>query len=238
MEKFKERTSIIIGDQALERLDRSRVIVFGLGGVGSYVVEALARAGVGHLTLVDFDDVDATNINRQLPALHSTIGSKKVDVVLERVRDINPEIDVRGYVSLYDETTSDRLLEGHYDYVVDAIDMVKSKIHLIDTCYKRGLKIISSMGMGNKLDPCQIEVSDIHKTEMCPLAKLVRKEAKQRGIKKLTVVYSKEKPSQPRLVEVDGRQERINGSISFVPSAGGLVIASYVVRDLLGLIYK
>ena len=224
MEKFKERTSIIIGDQALERLDRSRVIVFGLGGVGSYVVEALARAGVGHLTLVDFDDVDATNINRQLPALHSTIGSKKVEV--------------RGYVSLYDETTSDRLLEGHYDYVVDAIDMVKSKIHLIDTCYKRGLKIISSMGMGNKLDPCQIEVSDIHKTEMCPLAKLVRKEAKQRGIKKLTVVYSKEKPSQPRLVEVDGRQERINGSISFVPSAGGLVIASYVVRDLLGLIYK
>ena len=238
MEKFKERTSIIIGDQALERLDQSRVIVFGLGGVGSYVVEALARAGIGHLTLVDFDDVDITNVNRQLPALHSTLGCKKVDVVLDRVRDINPNIDVKGHICLYDETTSDQLLEDHYDYVVDAIDMVKSKIHLIETCYIRGLNIISSMGMGNKLDPCQIEISDIHKTEMCPLAKLVRKEAKQRGIKKLTVVYSKEKPSKPLVVEDDGSLERINGSISFVPSAGGLVIASYVVRDLLGLISK
>lgn len=238
MDKFKERTSIIIGDQAIEKLDQASVIVFGLGGVGSYVVEALARAGIGHLTLVDFDDVDITNVNRQLPALHSTLGCKKVDVVLDRVRDINPNIDVKGHICLYDETTSDQLLEGHYDYVVDAIDMVKSKFHLIETCYKRGLKIISSMGMGNKLDPCQIEISDIHKTEMCPLAKLVRKEARQRGIKKLTVVYSKEKPSQPLVVEHGGSLERINGSISFVPSAGGLIIASYVVRDLLGLISK
>ena len=232
MDKFKERTSIIIGDQAIEKLDQASVIVFGLGGVGSYVVEALARAGIGHLTLVDFDDVDITNVNRQLPALHSTLGCKKVDVVLDRVRDINPNIDVKGHICLYDETTSDQLLEDHYDYVVDAIDMVKSKIHLIETCYIRGLNIISSMGMGNKLDPCQIEISDIH------LAKLVRKEAKQRGIKKLTVVYSKEKPSKPLVVEYDGSLERINGSISFVPSAGGLVIASYVVRDLLGLISK
>lgn len=238
MDKFKERTSIIIGDQAIEKLDQASVIVFGLGGVGSYVVEALARAGIGHLTLVDFDDVDITNVNRQLPALHSTLGCKKVDVVLDRVRDINPNIDVKGHICLYDETTSDQLLEDHYDYVVDAIDMVKSKIHLIETCYIRGLNIISSMGMGNKLDPCQIEISDIHKTEMCPLAKLVRKEAKQRGIKKLTVVYSKEKPSKPLVVEHGGSLERINGSISFVPSAGGLVIASYVVRDLLGLISK
>lgn len=238
MDKFKERTSIIIGDQAIEKLDQASVIVFGLGGVGSYVVEALARAGIGHLTLVDFDDIDITNVNRQLPALHSTLGCKKVDVVLDRVRDINPNIDVKGHICLYDETTSDQLLEDHYDYVVDAIDMVKSKIHLIETCYKRGLKIISSMGMGNKLDPCQIEISDIHKTEMCPLAKLVRKEAKQRGIKKLTVVYSKEKPSQPLVVEDGGSLERINGSISFVPSVGGLIIASYVIRDLLGLISK
>lgn len=238
MDKFKERTSIIIGDQAIEKLDQASVIVFGLGGVGSYVVEALARAGIGHLTLVDFDDVDITNVNRQLPALHSTLGCKKVDVVLDRVRDINPNIDVKGHICLYDETTSDQLLEGHYDYVVDAIDMVKSKIYLIETCYMRGLKIISSMGMGNKLDPCQIEISDIHKTEMCPLAKLVRKEAKQRGIKKLTVVYSKEKPSQPLVVEDGGSLERINGSISFVPSVGGLIIASYVIRDLLGLISK
>lgn len=238
MDKFKERTSIVIGDQAIEKLDQASVIVFGLGGVGSYVVEALARAGIGHLTLVDFDDVDITNVNRQLPALHSTLGCKKVDVVLDRVRDINPNIDVKGHICLYDETTSDQLLEDHYDYVVDAIDMVKSKIHLIETCYKRGLKIISSMGMGNKLDPCQIEISDIHKTEMCPLAKLVRKEAKQRGIKKLTVVYSKEKPSQPLVVEDGGSLERINGSISFVPSVGGLIIASYVIRDLLGLISK
>lgn len=236
MEKFKERTSIIIGDQGVKRLDEARVLVFGLGGVGSYVVEALARAGIGHLTLVDFDYVDITNINRQLPALHSTIGRKKVDVIVDRIRDINPNIDVRGYACLYDETTSDQLLEGDYDYVVDAIDMVKSKIHLIESCYKRGLRIISSMGMGNKLDPCKIEISDIHKTEMCPLAKIIRKEAKQRGIKKLTVVYSKEKPSKPRELEEDGRTSRVNGSISFVPSAGGLIIASYIVRDLLGSI--
>nr|WP_297573181.1 tRNA threonylcarbamoyladenosine dehydratase [uncultured Peptostreptococcus sp.] len=236
MEKFKERTSIIIGDQGVKRLDEARVLVFGLGGVGSYVVEALARAGIGHLTLVDFDDVDITNINRQLPALHSTIGRKKVDVIVDRIRDINPNIDVRGYACLYDETTSDQLLDGDYDYVVDAIDMVKSKIHLIESCYKRGRRIISSMGMGNKLDPCKIEISDIHKTEMCPLAKIIRKEAKQRGIKKLTVVYSKEKPSKPGELEEDGRTSRVNGSISFVPSAGGLIIASYIVRDLLGSI--
>lgn len=238
MDKFKERTSIIVGDQGLDKLDKASVIVFGLGGVGSYVVEALARSGIGRLTLVDFDTVDITNINRQIPALHSTIGCKKVDIISDRVKDINPNIKVIAHAQLYDKTTSDQLLDGDFDYVIDAIDMLKPKLHLIETCYKRGLKIISSMGMGNKLDPCQIEISDIHKTQMCPLAKIIRKEAKERGIKKLTVIYSKEKPSKPRLIQKDSKSEMVNGSISFVPSAGGLIIASYVVRDILGLLEK
>lgn len=238
MDKFKERTSIIVGDQGLDKLDKASVIVFGLGGVGSYVVEALARSGIGRLTLVDFDTVDITNINRQIPALHSTIGCKKVDIISDRVKDINPNIKVIAHAQLYDKTTSDQLLDGDFDYVIDAIDMLKPKLHLIETCYKRGLKIISSMGMGNKLDPCQIEISDIHKTQMCPLAKIIRKEAKERGIKKLIVIYSKEKPSKPRLIQKDSKSEMVNGSISFVPSTGGLIIASYVVRDILGLLEK
>lgn len=234
IDKFKDRTRIVIGDEGIDKLQEARVIVFGLGGVGSYVVEGLVRAGIGNLTIVDFDEVDITNINRQIPALHSTIGMKKTDVLSDRIKDINPNIKLVSHTCLYDESTSEKLLEGDYDYVVDAIDMVASKIHLIDTCYHKGLNIISSMGMGNKLDPTMIEISDIHKTEMCPLAKVIRKEAKKRGIKKLPVVYSKEKPRNTGIEMEDGRTKRVNGSMSFVPSCAGLIIASYIVRELIG----
>ncbi|MDU5681996.1 MAG: tRNA threonylcarbamoyladenosine dehydratase [Peptostreptococcus sp.] len=233
-DKYKERTKIVIGQDGIDLLRNSNVLVFGIGGVGSYVVEGLVRAGIGKLTIVDFDTVDITNINRQIPALHSTIGMNKTDVLEKRIKDINPEINLKCHTSLYNEDTSDTLLDGDYDFVVDAIDMVPSKIHLIESCYKRGLNIISSMGMGNKLDPTMIEIADIHKTEMCPLAKIIRREAKKRGIKKLPVVYSREKPRDTGITQEDGRTKRVNGSMSFVPSCAGLIISSYIVRKIIG----
>lgn len=231
--KFSQRTEIVIGKEGVERLSNAKVIVFGVGGVGSYVVEALARAGIGNLTIVDFDDVDITNINRQIPALHSTIGRYKVEVMEERIKDINPDINIVAKRALFDEETSDELLSGDYDFIVDAIDMMKSKIHLIEECYKRGLNIISSMGMGNKLDPTMIEISDLYKTEMCPLAKVLRRELKKRGVKKLPIVYSKEKPRETAVFKEGDRIKRVNGSMSFVPSSAGLAIASYIVRELI-----
>ncbi|HBF5406759.1 TPA: tRNA threonylcarbamoyladenosine dehydratase [Clostridioides difficile] len=217
----------------MEKLNNSNIIVFGVGGVGSFTVEALARAGVGNITIVDFDDVDITNINRQIPALHSTVGRYKVDVMEERILDINPNINIKKIRSLYNKDTSDEILTERYDYVVDAIDMVSSKIHLIETCEKKGLKIISSMGMGNKLDPTKIVVTDIHKTSTCPLAKVMRKELRDRGIKKLKVVYSTEQPIELKKKVMNGRKVT-PGSVSFVPSVGGLIIASVIVNELLG----
>lgn len=233
-DKYKERTKIVIGQDGIDLLRNANILVFGIGGVGSYVVEGLVRAGIGNLTIVDFDTVDITNINRQIPALHSTIGMNKTGVLEKRIKDINPEINLKCHTSLYNEDTSDTLLDGDYDFVVDAIDMVPSKIHLIESCYKRGLNIISSMGMGNKLDPTMIEIADIHKTEMCPLAKIIRREAKKRGIKKLPVVYSREKPRDTGITQEDGRTKRVNGSMSFVPSCAGLIISSYIVRKIIG----
>ncbi|WP_317947026.1 tRNA threonylcarbamoyladenosine dehydratase [Clostridioides difficile] len=217
----------------MEKLNNSNIIVFGVGGVGSFTVEALARAGVGNITIVDFDDVDITNINRQIPALHSTVGRYKVDVMEERILDINPNINIKKIRSLYNQDTSDEILTERYDYVVDAIDMVSSKIHLIETCEKKGLKIISSMGMGNKLDPTKIVVTDIHKTSTCPLAKVMRKELRDRGIKKLKVVYSTEQPIELKKKVMNGRKVT-PGSVSFVPSVGGLIIASVIINELLG----
>lgn len=233
-DKYKERTKIVIGQDGIDLLRNANILVFGIGGVGSYVVEGLVRAGIGNLTIVDFDTVDITNINRQIPALHSTIGMNKTDVLEKRIKDINPEINLKCHTSLYNEDTSDTLLDGDYDFVVDAIDMVPSKIHLIESCYKRGLNIISSMGMGNKLDPTMIDIADIHKTEMCPLAKIIRREAKNRGIKKFPVVYSREKPRDTGITQEDGRTKRVNGSMSFVPSCAGLIISSYIVRKIIG----
>lgn len=229
---FRTRTGLIVGNEGLDKLKNSNVIVFGVGGVGSFAAEAIARAGVGKMTIVDFDDVDITNINRQLPALHSTIGRDKVDVMKERILDINPDIDICAVKAKYTAENSDELLCENYDYVVDAIDMVTSKIHLIESCIKKNLRIISSMGMGNKLDPTKIVVTDIHKTQMCPLAKVMRKELRDRKIKKLKVVYSTEQPVELKEKIMNGKKIT-PGSISFVPSVGGLTIASVVVNDLI-----
>lgn len=233
MEKnFTTRTGLIIGNEGIEKLRNSNVIIFGVGGVGSFAAEAIARAGVGNMTIVDFDNVDITNINRQLPALHSTVGKYKVEVMKERILDINPDINIKAIRDVYNKDTSDKILTENYDYVVDAIDMVTSKIHLIETCKSKGLEIISSMGMGNKLDPTKIVVTDIHKTSMCPLAKVMRKELKDRKIKKLKVVYSTEQPQKLRKKIMNGKKVT-PGSTSFVPSVGGLMIASVVINDLL-----
>lgn len=233
MEKnFTTRTGLIIGDEGIEKLKNSNVIIFGVGGVGSFAAEAIARAGVGSMTIVDFDDVDITNINRQLPALHSTVGKYKVEVMKDRILDINPNINIKAIKDIYNKETSEKLLTEDYDYVIDAIDMVTSKIHLIETCKLKGLEIISSMGMGNKLDPTKIVVTDIYKTSMCPLAKVMRKELKDRKIKKLKVVYSTEQPQELKQKIMNGKKIT-PGSISFVPSVGGLTIASVVINDLL-----
>lgn len=233
MEKnFTTRTGLIIGDEGIEKLRNSNVIIFGVGGVGSFAAEAIARAGVGNMTIVDFDNVDITNINRQLPALHSTVGKYKVEVMKERILDINPDINIKAIRDVYNKDTSDKILTENYDYVIDAIDMVTSKIHLIETCKSKGLEIISSMGMGNKLDPTKIVVTDIHKTSMCPLAKVMRKELKDRKIKKLKVVYSTEQPQELKKKIINGKKVT-PGSTSFVPSVGGLMIASVVINDLL-----
>ena len=233
MEKnFTTRTGLIIGDEGINKLKNSNVIVFGVGGVGSFAAEAIARAGVGNLTIVDFDDVDITNINRQLPALHSTVGKYKVEVMKDRILDINPDINIKAIREVYNKDTSESILCENYDCVVDAIDMVTSKIHLIETCKNKGLEIISSMGMGNKLDPTKIEVTDIHKTTICPLARVMRKELKDRKIKKLKVVYSTEQPKELKKKILNGKKVT-PGSVSFVPSVGGLIIASVVINDLL-----
>ncbi len=232
---FSMRTELLLGNEGMDKLKKSKVAVFGVGGVGSFVCEALARAGVGTLIMIDHDDIDITNINRQLPALHSTVGKSKVECMKQRVLDINPDINVIAYKRLYDKNSACELLSSDYDYVVDAIDMISSKLDLIERCYKADIKIISSMGMGNKLDPTQIEVADISKTQMCPLARVMRKELKSRNIKTLKVVYSTEKPIKPVVgISSDSRRET-PGSTSFVPSVGGLVIASVVVTDIVSL---
>ena len=229
---FKMRTGLIIGQDGLDKLKNSNVIVFGVGGVGSFACEAIVRAGVGNITIVDFDDVDITNINRQIPALHSTVGKFKVDVMKERLLDINPDLNIKTVKKVYNAETSDEILIEDYDYVVDAIDMVTSKIKLIEVCNEKGLKIVSSMGMGNKFDPTKIVVTDIYKTHTCPLAKVLRRELKNRRIKKLKVVYSTEQPIELKEKIMNGRKVT-PGSVSFVPSVGGLIIASVVIRDLL-----
>ena len=226
------REERLIGKENLEKLTKAKVAVFGIGGVGSFVVEGLARAGIGKFLLVDNDTIDITNINRQIHANITTVGKNKVDVMKERLLDINPDLNIKAIKKLYNAETSDEILTEDYDYVVDAIDMVTSKIKLIETCKEKGFNIISSMGMGNKLDPTKIVVTDIYKTHTCPLAKVLRRELKDRRIKKLKVVYSTEQPRELQERIMNGRKVT-PGSISFVPSVGGLTIASVVVRELL-----
>ena len=220
------RTEMIIGSDAVEILKASSVIIFGIGGVGSYVVEGLARAGVGNLTLVDNDVVDITNINRQIPALHSTIGKLKAAVMAERVKDINPDCNVDARECFFMPDTADTFDFKEYDHVVDAIDTVTGKLALIEKAYSEGVPIISSMGTGNKLDPAQFKITTIEKTKVCPLAKIMRKELKNRSIKGVKVLYSEEEP-----IRHEGGSAP--GSISFVPSVAGLMIAGEVIKDLI-----
>ena len=200
------------------------------GGVGSYTIEALTRSGIGKITLIDNDVVDITNINRQLIADTATIGKPKVEVAKERLLKINPNIEIITRQIFYDKTSKKKLLNTHYDYIVDAIDSVASKLSLVEEAYKRNIPIISCMGTGNKLDPTKFEIADISKTSVCPLAKVMRKELNKRGIHHLKVVYSKEEPHR-----FDEENKRVPASISFVPSVAGLILAGEVIRDLLQL---
>ena len=217
------RTELLLGEVGMERLKKARVAVFGVGGVGGHVVEALARSGIGTLDLIDKDTIAPSNLNRQIIALRSTIGRSKVEVAKERVMEINPEAVVNIYQTFYLPETAGLFDFGQYDYVVDAIDTVTGKIELVMQAEKTKTPIISSMGAGNKLDPTAFRVSDIYKTSVCPLAKVMRRELKKRGIKKLKVVYSEEKPSA---------SVRPPGSLAFVPSVVGLIIAGEVIKDI------
>lgn len=224
------RTKILIGDEGLEKLKNAKVAVFGVGGVGSFVVEALARAGVGNFVLIDKDQVSLSNINRQLIATHETIGQLKVDVAKKRILSINPEAKVETFAEFFMPGNTD-ILNNSITYIVDAIDTVTAKIELVMQAQKLGIPIISSMGTGNKLNPCLFEITDIYKTQVCPLAKVMRKELKQRGVKHLKVLYSKEDPKKSGIIGENGKT--IPGSISFVPSVAGLIIAGEVIKDLL-----
>jgi len=230
------RTELLLGKEAMLKLKKSTVAVFGVGGVGSYVVEALARSGIGKFVLFDNDDVSLTNINRQLIATNKTIGRKKVEVMCERIMDINPNAEVEINACFYLPENADKFDFIEYSYVVDAVDTVAAKIEIISRATEKNIPVISSMGAGNKLNPTLFEVSDIYKTSVCPLAKVMRHELKKRGIKKLKVVYSKEPPIQPILnndseIEVSNKRT-IPGSVAFVPSVAGLIIASEVVKDI------
>ncbi|KAB3537285.1 tRNA threonylcarbamoyladenosine dehydratase [Alkaliphilus pronyensis] len=247
------RSELLLGTDGLDKLAKSKVAIFGVGGVGTFAVEALARSAVGSFVLVDDDDICLTNLNRQIHATIKTIGKPKVEAMKERILDINPKAEVITFKKLYNSESADTLLSSDYDYVIDAIDMVSAKLDLIERCKNQlNIPIISSMGAGNKLDPSLFEVTDIYSTSICPLAKVMRKELKKRGVKELKVVYSKEEPIKPLKLNSDCKvdcicpnkdrtctvRHQIPGSVSFVPSAVGLIIASVVVRDLLGIYIK
>ena len=242
------RMEILLGQNGVNCLSSAKIAVFGLGGAGSYVVEALARCGVGSLTLVDYDTVSLTNINRQIYATQKTVGKYKVDVAKERILEINPQANVNIFKTFYSPETADLFDFNNYDYVVDAIDTVTGKIELVMNADKTGTPIISSMGAGNKLNPAEFEVADIYKTSVCPLAKVMRHELRKRGIKKLKVVYSKEKPitpiedmaisckahciCPPGTARKCTQRRHVPGSNAFVPPVVGLIIAGEVIKDL------
>ena len=223
------RTELIIGEKNIKKLNNSKVAVFGIGGVGSFVVEGLARVGIGNFVLIDKDEVDITNINRQIIATHKTIGRAKVEVAKERILDINPEAKVEIHQEFFLPDSGD-IIDKTVDYIVDSIDTVTAKIELIVRANKLDIPVISAMGTGNKLDPTRFEVTDIYKTSICPLAKVMRKELRNRNVKSLKVVYSKEEPIKT-MHEEEGK--RVPGSISFVPSVAGLIIAGEVIKDLI-----
>ena len=240
------RFSMMIGEEGIEKLGKSRVIIFGVGGVGSYTVEALVRAGVGQITMVDFDEISESNINRQLHSLRSTIGKSKVDVMKDRILDINPDCKVELVKKLVYDDVDEVLGNNKYDFVVDAIDVIGSKINLIEYCAKNNINIISSMGFGNKMHPEMIEIAKIKNTSVCPMARTIRSILKKKGITNVPVAFSKEIPVQPNKSELFKEEmptefrennkiprKTTPGSNSFVPGTAGLVLASYVVRKLL-----
>lgn len=232
------RTELLIGGEGIRRLRESTVLVFGVGGVGSHCIEALARSGVGRLVLVDNDKVSLTNINRQSIALHSTVGRYKTEVMKEKIRDIDPSIRVDTYETFVLPDNVEETFRENPDYVIDAIDTVTAKLAVIETSLKRGVPVISSMGTGNKLHPEQFEIADISKTSVCPLCRVMRRELRARGIEHLKVVYSREKPidtSGRTMGEDTGMRRSVPGSISFVPPAAGLLIAGEVIRSLSGI---
>lgn len=232
MDNLFSRTENLIGTDNLLKLKNARVAVFGIGGVGGYVVEALVRSGVGNIDLIDSDVVDITNINRQIIATQNTIGMSKVDAAEKRCLDINPDVKITKHKLFFDKTTADCFDFSKYDYIVDAIDTVTAKIELILKANSQSTPIISSMGTGNKLSPSMLEVADIYKTSVCPLARVMRYELKKRGVKKLKVVYSKEEPIKPQTNNRENGKQ-IPASSSFVPAAAGFILASEVIKDLI-----
>lgn len=229
MDSRFSRTELLLGKEGMGRLKKSKVAVFGIGGVGSFTSEALVRSGLGKIILVDYDIIDISNINRQIHATSETIGLLKVETMKNRLLEINPDLDITVFKETYNDKNKDRLLLD-YDYVVDAIDMVSSKINLIENCKQLNIPIISCMGAGNKLNPTMLQVGDIYKTNTCPLAKVMRRELRKRNIKDLKVIWSKEKPKKVNLEE--DIRKAIPGSVSFVPSVAGIIIASEVIKDI------
>ena len=234
MQQMFSRTVSLVGQDALKKLNSSSVAVFGVGGVGGYVLEALVRAGVGKICVVDGDKISLTNLNRQILATHSTVGKSKVEVARERALDINPQLEITAREIYFTPQTESEFDFSSFDYVVDAIDMVTGKIALAEKCKKAGVPLISSMGTGNKLNATAFEVADIYSTSVCPLARVMRTELKKRGIEKLKVVYSKEQPITPAIEDGEEKDKRrAPSSISFVPSVAGLIIAGEVIKDLI-----
>lgn len=235
MEEQFSRTERMLGEARMERLRRSRVAVFGIGGVGGYAVEALARTGIGTLDLIDSDTVCASNLNRQIIALHSTLGMYKVDAAAARIHDICPDTEVNVHRCFFLPETAGQFDFTQYDYVIDAIDTVKGKIEIVMQAQAAGTPMISCMGAGNKMDPTAFRIADIYETKVCPLARVMRTELRKRGVRSLKVVYSEEQPWMPRNAQ-DTEEARVPGSNAFVPSAAGLMLAGAVIRDLAGIV--
>ena len=230
-EKWNSRTELLIGKEGIEKLQNAKDVIYGVGGVGSFVAEGLARSGIGNMVLIDNDVVSISNLNRQIHANIETIGKKKVEVMKERILKINPNAKINTYMADEVENGEESIIDSTFSYIIDAVDTVSTKLKLIERASKLNVPIISAMGAGNKLDPTRFEVTDIYKTSVCPLAKVMRKELKNRGIKKLKVVYSKEQPIKHETNEM--YEKRVPGSIAFVPSVVGLIIASEVIKDIL-----
>lgn len=224
MEEQFERSKLLIGEEGIQKLHKSKVAIFGIGGVGSYVVEALSRAGVGNLVLIDNDVISVSNINRQIHANYDTVGNYKVDEMEKRIKQIYPECVVSAYKVWYSKDCEDKIIDESFDYIVDAVDNIQAKLEIIRNSNKSNVRVISAMGTGNKIDPTKFEVTDIYKTSVCPLAKVIRKELKKDSITNVKVVYSKEEPRC--------NNSGVIGSVSFVPSVAGLIIAGEVIKDI------